>query len=115
MSEMVEVTKEDANNYCRILSALGMEEEGDPVAAIEKLLEQPVNGADDVDPETGLSSLEKECLDSLVSAFNEFASLDRQHPNELSEFADSIHRLQGLLTIRIARRVYPNGWPTHDA
>lgn len=34
---MVEVTKEDANNYCRVLTALGMEEEGDPVAEIERL------------------------------------------------------------------------------
>lgn len=38
MSKMVEVTQEDANNYCRILTALGMEEEGDPVAAVEKLI-----------------------------------------------------------------------------
>lgn len=27
---------EDANNYCRILSLLGMEEEGDPVAEVER-------------------------------------------------------------------------------
>lgn len=37
---MVEVTQEDANNYCRVLTALGMEEEGDPVAAIERLRER---------------------------------------------------------------------------
>jgi hypothetical protein len=36
-SDMVQVTKEDANNYCRILTALGMEEEGDPVAEVERL------------------------------------------------------------------------------
>lgn len=35
--EMVAVTKEDANNYCRVLTELGMEEEGDPVAGIEML------------------------------------------------------------------------------
>jgi len=29
---MVEVTQEDANNYCSVLKALGMEEEGNPVA-----------------------------------------------------------------------------------
>jgi hypothetical protein len=34
---MVQVTQEDANNYCRILTALGMEEEGDPVAEVERL------------------------------------------------------------------------------
>ncbi len=31
---MVEVTQEDANNYCEVLRALGMEEEGDPVQGI---------------------------------------------------------------------------------
>jgi len=36
--EMVSVTKTDANNYCRILSLLGMEEEGDPVAWVESTL-----------------------------------------------------------------------------
>jgi hypothetical protein len=35
------VTQEDANNYCRILSLLGMEEEGDPVAEVERLLSAP--------------------------------------------------------------------------
>ena len=39
MTKMVEVTQEDANNYCRVLAALGMEEEGDPVAEIERLRE----------------------------------------------------------------------------
>ena len=35
---MALVTKEDANNYCRILSVLGMEEEGDPISKIETLI-----------------------------------------------------------------------------
>lgn len=35
---MVSVIAEDANNYCRILTALGMEEEGDPVAEVERLI-----------------------------------------------------------------------------
>lgn len=42
----VSVKKEDANNYCLILRALGMEEEGDPVAEVKALIEardrQPV-------------------------------------------------------------------------
>ena len=37
MTKMVEVTQEDANNYCRVLAALCMEEEGDPVAEIERM------------------------------------------------------------------------------
>lgn len=35
----VSVKKEDANNYCLILRALGMEEEGDPVAEVMALIE----------------------------------------------------------------------------
>jgi hypothetical protein len=33
-------TAEDANNYCRILTALGMEEEGDPVAEVHRLISE---------------------------------------------------------------------------
>ena len=39
--DMVSVKKEDANNYCRILTALDMEEEGDPVAEVQRLLATP--------------------------------------------------------------------------
>lgn len=37
--EMVSVKKNDANNYCLILRALGMEHEGDPVKEVEHLIE----------------------------------------------------------------------------
>jgi hypothetical protein len=33
------VAQEDGNNYCLILTALGMEEEGDPVAEVKRLIE----------------------------------------------------------------------------
>lgn len=36
---MIEMTNEEANNYSLILKVLGMEEEGNPVAAIELMLE----------------------------------------------------------------------------
>jgi len=36
--KLVEVKAEDANNYCRILTLLEMEEEGDPVAMVERLV-----------------------------------------------------------------------------
>lgn len=38
---MIEVTKQDANNYCLILRELGMEEEGDPVAEVRRLAAAP--------------------------------------------------------------------------
>lgn len=37
--ELVAVKKSDANNYCLILRALGMEDEGDPVEKVECLIE----------------------------------------------------------------------------
>jgi hypothetical protein len=40
MPKMVEVTAADANNYCRVLSALGMEEEGDPVQEITSIKDE---------------------------------------------------------------------------
>ncbi|KAF1021854.1 MAG: hypothetical protein GAK30_01543 [Paracidovorax wautersii] len=36
--DMVSVSKTDASNYCLILRALGMEEEGDPVAEVARLI-----------------------------------------------------------------------------
>lgn len=36
---MIEMMNEEANSYSRILKALGMEEEGNPVAAVELMLE----------------------------------------------------------------------------
>ncbi len=63
---MVSVTKEDANNYCRILAALGMEEEGDPVAEVQNLqalavtsiLLDVVPGADGMGHEVYATSVE---------------------------------------------------------
>jgi len=58
----------------------------------------------------GLTNAEGEVMDNLIAAWKAYAKLPCQHPDELRDFADPIHRLQDLLTIRIARREYPNGW-----
>lgn len=60
----------------------------------------------------GLTDQEGRAMDALITAFNEFKKLDSQHPSELSDFTDGIHRCQDLLAVRIARRLYPEGWPT---
>ena len=72
-------------------------------------------GTENIDARTGLNDGEKKCLDALVDSFNEFARMERQHPDELRDFTDGIHSLQNLLTVRIARREYPKGWPTYKA
>jgi hypothetical protein len=63
------------------------------------------------DRDDGLTAAEGVVMDSLVRAVEAFAALDRQHPQEVSEFVDGIHTCQNLLAVRIARRHYPIGWP----
>lgn len=60
----------------------------------------------------GLTGEEGIVSDALVTAVEAFARLDRQHPDELRDFVDGIHRCQGQLALRIVRRDYPDGWPT---
>lgn len=60
----VSVQKEDANNYCLILRALGMEEEGDPVAEVKALIDardrQPVGQITDTEIDARLNALFRE-------------------------------------------------------
>ena len=60
----------------------------------------------------GLDKQEGEIMDLLVEAWNKYIKLNKQHPNEIDEFAIGIHSCQHLLGIRILRRDYPLGWPT---
>lgn len=66
-----------------------------------------------INTKTGLTYKEQEVLDALVTSFNKFSKLARQHPDEIRDFTDGIHILQNILTVRIARREYPKGWPTY--
>ena len=59
----------------------------------------------------GLTNDEGRVMDALIMAWNQFVGLDRQHPDELRDFADGIHKCQDCLALRIARRIYPEGWP----
>lgn len=63
----------------------------------------------------GLTFNEGEVMDALILAANAFAKLPPQHPSERREFAEGIHRCQGKLAVRIARREYPAGWPDKSA
>jgi hypothetical protein len=63
--------------------------------------------------ETGLTDDEDKCMNALVEAYNSYFKLPQDHPSELSEFVSSIHRLQDLLAVRIARRNFPKGWPSY--
>ena len=47
-----------------------------------------------------LSKEEREILDKLAEAHSRWCSLKRQHPDEMSEWVVSFHRLQDLILAR---------------
>lgn len=61
----------------------------------------------------GLTKQEGVVMDALCKAVVEYYKLPVDHPTEQREFVDAIHRLQDLLAVRIARRLYPKGWTTY--
>lgn len=61
----------------------------------------------------GFTEKEAECLYHITQAWNIYVKLEKQHPSELGEFSDSIHRLQYLLGIRVLRRTFPKAWYNH--
>jgi len=58
-----------------------------------------------------LTKQEKRILIHLTNAWNEFIKLDTQHPSELTDFADGLHKCQYLIGMRIARRIEPKTFP----
>ncbi len=56
----------------------------------------------------GLLECEQSIMDDLVSAWDKFLDLEKQHPADVGEFCDSIYRLQGILAMRVLRRAYPD-------
>lgn len=91
--------------------------------------DEPLSGADAVDrlndlwpeikaalqkgPNNGLDPLEQECMDGLMAAYDAWLRMERQHPDEIRDFVDPLHRLQDLLAVRVVRNIFPKGWPTH--
>jgi len=69
-----------------------------------------------VDPQEnkqGLYPDEQAIMDKLMAAYEAFLKLNREHPDELREFVDGIHRCQDILGMRVLRRAVPTGWPTY--
>jgi len=66
-----------------------------------------------IEDRSGFTPAEKRCHDHLMAAYQEFIDMDREHPNEMTDFAFAVHLIQGLLTTRIVRRNFPDYWPTH--
>jgi len=54
-----------------------------------------------------MENQEKEILDLLALAWNEFLHLEEQHPQDKMEFMRAIHQAQHLIMIRETRRNHP--------
>ncbi|MCJ7747849.1 MAG: hypothetical protein MUP27_08900 [Desulfobacterales bacterium] len=61
--------------------------------------------------EMGLTQDEREVMDRLMDAYRLFHRLTKEHPDELRDFVDGLHRCQDVLAVRVCRRIYPKGWP----
>lgn len=57
-----------------------------------------------------LTAEEKNVLQKLVEAFNLYTALDKRSEADNKEFTDAIHRLQQIISLRVARRVDPEVW-----
>lgn len=55
-----------------------------------------------------LTAQEKQVLDHLAEAWNEFCKLEVQHPNHADEFLISIHHAQRIVMCRSVSR--DEGW-----
>ena len=53
-------------------------------------------------------------LKKLAEVYSLFTELKSQHPDELNDFVDGIHKLQYVLGMRIARKDHPNLFPTKE-
>jgi hypothetical protein len=62
----------------------------------------------------GLTRDEDRVMTLLMRTYRAFLSLDREHPDEMREFVDGVHRIQGVLAMRVVRRAYPQGWQTYE-
>jgi hypothetical protein len=62
---------------------------------------------------SGLLPAEQLVMDRINITHAAFLALPRQHPDELRDWTDAVHRMQDALALRVCRRVYPEGWATY--
>ena len=80
---------------------------------IEVFAEEKARTQDAIDPVSGFTMAEAACHAALQESYRLFLELPRQHPDEMRDFGDGLHRIQDLFAMRIVRRCYPLGWVTH--
>ena len=78
---------------------------------LSKEVENYLDKNDFISEKSGLTLTEDKIMNDLISAFNNFQLLESQHPNEMEDFIEGIHKCQYVLGMRVVRRNFPNGWP----
>lgn len=63
---------------------------------------------------SGLTIAEKRVMELLIQAYQGFIDIPRQHPDEMRDFVDGIHRIQDVMSVRVVRRHYPEYWATYS-
>jgi hypothetical protein len=56
---------------------------------------------------------EKEVLKKIGEAHKAFMNLKQDHPDDIRDFVNGVHIMQGLIMQRIARRSDPEMFPTY--
>jgi len=52
-----------------------------------------------------------EIVNDLADTWNKFIKLEKQHPDELRDFTDGIHKCQGIIGMRYAMAFRPELFP----
>lgn len=67
-----------------------------------------------LEKEENYISKETIILKKLAEVYSLFTELKSQHPDELNDFIDGIHKCQYVLGMRIARKDHPNLFPIKE-
>lgn len=60
-----------------------------------------------------LSEKEQQILHHTTQAWNLFTELNQTHPTDQRDFGSSINNLQKIISMRMARKIEPQIFPTH--
>ena len=53
-------------------------------------------------------------LEKISAAYKSFCELEQQHPDDIRDFVNGVHIMQGLIMQRVCRRVDPKKFPSYE-
>ena len=62
----------------------------------------------------GMTDAEKRCMERLMESYGEWLEMERLHPDEVRDFVDAVHKIQGLIGMRVLHRHHPEFWMPQD-